>query len=122
MRKIETTTVCAFSLFLILTVPYVQAYSVNGTRLVTDSKMCLAKVDLCVMVKMMHAAPMKQINAGIGALDVVCKPDYQLVLKATDNKPACIRPSDAQELVKRGWALSQDDMMKIISAYKPNTP
>lgn len=62
MRKIETT-VCVFSLFLILTVPYVQAYSVNGTRLVTDSKMCLAKVDLCVMVKMMHAAPMKQINA-----------------------------------------------------------
>jgi hypothetical protein len=115
-------SVCIFMLFLVLTVPYAHAYSVNGTRLVTDSKMCLAKVDLCVMVKMLHMAPMKQINAGVGALDVVCKPEYQLVLKATDNKPACVKPSDGQDLVKRGWALSQEDMMKIMSTYKPNTP
>lgn len=122
MNKIKTITVCVFSLFLVITVPYVHAYSVNGTRLVADSKMCLAKVDLCVMVKKMHVAPMKQVNAGLGALDVECKTDYQLVLKATDNKPACVKPADAQDLVKRGWALSQDDLSKLIATYKPNTP
>ncbi len=113
--------VCVFSLFIALAVPYVHADSVIATRLVTDSKMCLAKVDLCVMVKKLHIAPIKQVSAGIGALDVACKPDYQLVLKATNNMPSCVKPSDAQELVKRGWALSQDDITKLRMTYEPNT-
>jgi hypothetical protein len=122
LNKINAIAVCVFSIFLVVTVPYAHAYSTNGTRLVADSKMCLSKVDLCVMVKKMHMAPMKQINAGLGALDVECKADYQLVLKATDNKPACVKPADAQDLVKRGWALGQDDLTKLIATYKPAIP
>lgn len=122
LNKIQAITVCVFSILLVVTVPYVHAYAVNGTRLTADSKMCLSKVDLCVMVKRMHMPPMKQINAGLGALDVECKADYQLVLKATDNKPACVKSVDAQELVKRGWALSPDDLAKLMATYKPATP
>ena len=95
-------------------------YDMNGTRMVSDSKMCLAGVDRCVMVKMLHLAPIKQMNAGIGALDVSCSTDFQLVLKTTNNLPACVSPLTASELVKRGWALSQDAMMREKMMFEPN--
>ena len=96
-------------------------YDMNGTRMVSDSKMCLSGVDTCVMIKMMHAPPLKQMNVGIGALDVSCKTGFQLVLKTINNLPACVSPSTANELVKRGWALSQDAMMKEKMMFEPNS-
>jgi hypothetical protein len=95
-------------------------YDKNGTRMISDSKMCLAGVDTCVMIKMMHAPPLKQMNVGIGSLDVSCKADFQLVLKAANNLPACVSSSTANELVKRGWALSSDAMMKEKLMFEPN--
>ena len=96
-------------------------YDMNGTRMVSDSKMCLSGVDRCVMVKMLHLPPIKQMNVGIGALDVSCNTDFQLVLKTTNNLPACVSPSTANELVKRGWALSQDAIMKEKMMFEPNS-
>ena len=96
-------------------------YDKNGTRMVSDSKMCLSGVDRCVMIKMLHAPPLKQMNVGIGALDVSCKTDLQLVLKTTNNLPACVSPSTANELVKRGWALGPYAMMKEKSMFEPNS-
>jgi hypothetical protein len=96
-------------------------YDPNGTRMVSDSKMCLAGLDTCVMVKMLHASPVKQMNVGIGALDVSCKTDFQLVLKTSNNLPACVSSSTANELVKRGWALSQDAIMKEKLMFEPNS-
>ena len=95
-------------------------YDKNGTRMVSDSKMCLAGVDTCVMIKMIHAPPLKQMKVGIGALDVSCKPDFQLVLKTSNNLPACVSPFTANELVKRGWALSSDAMMNEKMMFEPS--
>ena len=95
-------------------------YDKNGTRMVSDSKMCLAGVDTCVMIKMLHAPPLKQMKVGIGALDVSCKADFQLVLKTTNNLPACVSSYTANELVKRGWALNPDMMMKEKAMFEPN--
>ncbi|MDE1724385.1 MAG: hypothetical protein KGH76_00625 [Thaumarchaeota archaeon] len=88
-------------------------------RLVSDNKLCLAGVDTCVMAKRLHLAPLKQIRVGIGALDVSCKDGYGLVLKSTNNMPSCVKPSTADDLVKRGWALSSDEITKLRSAYEP---
>jgi len=96
-------------------------YDPNGTRMLSDSKMCLSGLDTCFMVKMLHASPVKQMNVGIGALDVSCKTDFQLVLKTINNLPACVSSSTANELVKRGWALSQDAMMKEKLMFEPNS-
>ncbi len=110
-----------FSLFVLITIQYVNADS-GTTRLTTDSKMCLEKVDVCVMAKKFHFAPLKQVYVGLGALDVECKTSSQLVLKASDYKPACVSPSVVQELVKRGWALSENDLEKLRATFEPNTP
>jgi len=49
-------------------------------------------------------SPLKQIKTGIVAKDVKCDQDLQLVIKAEDGSPACVKPNDATMLVQRGWA------------------
>jgi len=48
--------------------------------------------------------PLEQFKSGIAPKDVVCKQDLQLVIKAEDGSPACVKPSDGITLVQRGWA------------------
>lgn len=98
-----------------------QGIFLNGTRMVTDSKMCLASVDRCAMAKMMHLSPRLQMDAGIGALDVECGPGFGLVLKAYDASPACVTPAGHSKLVERGWALGDDEAARIRLFYEPGS-
>lgn len=103
----------------IVTLNISQSNTGNKIRLVSDSKLCLAGVDTCVMAKKLHLAPLKQIRVGIGALDVSCKDGYDLVLKSTNNMPSCVKPSTVNTLVQRGWAISSDEIAKLRSMYEP---
>jgi hypothetical protein len=103
----------------IVTLDILQSNNGNKIRLVSDGKLCLAGVDTCVMAKKLHLAPLKQIRVGIGALDVSCKDGYGLVLKSTDNMPSCVKPSTANILIQRGWAISFDEVAKLRSMYEP---
>jgi len=47
--------------------------------------------------------PLKQISSGISPENVTCKNNYELIFKATDNSPACVKQSTAQKLLVRGW-------------------
>lgn len=49
-------------------------------------------------------SPLKQIKSGMKAQDVKCKYDLQLVIKAEDGSPACVKPTSVEKLVMRGWA------------------
>lgn len=49
-------------------------------------------------------SPLKQFKSGIPAEDVQCKQDLQLILKAKDGSPACVKPETKEKLVERGWA------------------
>jgi hypothetical protein len=51
-------------------------------------------------------SPFAQIKSGIVANDVKCQQSLQLVLKAEDGSPACVKPDTANILVERGWAKS----------------
>ena len=50
-----------------------------------------------------ESLPLKQYKAGIDAKNVVCKQEYQLILRSEDSSPACVKPDTAQKLVERGW-------------------
>ena len=50
-------------------------------------------------------APLKQIAAGIEASKVTCKNGLELVLKQSNGKPACVKPTSVSKLVERGWAI-----------------
>ncbi len=51
-------------------------------------------------------APLKQIKSGVSPKDVECRSNLELVLKARDGSPACVKSDTKVKLVNRGWASS----------------
>ena len=49
--------------------------------------------------------PRQQLKNNIEPSDITCNPDFVLIFKATDNSPACVKPSTAQKLLERGWSI-----------------
>lgn len=49
--------------------------------------------------------PKQQLKNNIALTDISCKIDLVLIFKATDNSPACVKPSTAQKLLERGWTI-----------------
>jgi len=47
--------------------------------------------------------PKQQLKNNVAPTDILCKTDLILIFKATDNSPACVKPSTAQKLLERGW-------------------
>ena len=50
-------------------------------------------------------SPLKQFKSGIKAEDVKCNTGFQLILKGSDNSPACIKKSDVSDFIQRVWAI-----------------
>jgi len=49
--------------------------------------------------------PLKQIKEGIEPSNVTCTEGLELVLKQSNGKPACLKPSSIEKLIERGWAI-----------------
>ena len=49
--------------------------------------------------------PLKQIQDGTEPTNVTCTEGLELVLKLSNGKPACIKPSSVDKLIERGWAI-----------------
>src|SRR5437899_167073 len=56
-------------------------------------------------------SPLKQLKTGISTYNVICKQGFVLVIKKSDNSPACVKPDTAQKLVERGWGLSKEQLV-----------
>jgi len=50
--------------------------------------------------------PLKQFKSGINAKQVECNAGFELIIKATNNSPACVLHSSASVLINRGWAIA----------------
>jgi putative hemolysin len=55
-------------------------------------------------------SPLSQVQTGLDPSDITCVSGLQLILKATDGSPACVKPASATKLLQWGWA------SKIISS------
>ena len=51
-------------------------------------------------------SPLKQFKSGTLAQQVECNTGFELIIKATDNSPACVLSSSAPVLISRGWAIA----------------
>jgi hypothetical protein len=49
---------------------------------------------------------------GVDAHDVKCNDGFEIIFKATNGMPACVKSSSVERLIEIGWATSQDMMMK----------
>ncbi len=50
-------------------------------------------------------SPRQQIANGISPTDVICKEGLELIFKATDESPACVKSETAVKLIERGWGI-----------------
>jgi len=57
-------------------------------------------------------SPLKQFNDGISLEKIRCKQGFELVLKTSNNHPACVKESSIEILVQRGWATVLDIIIK----------
>ena len=90
----------------------------------SDKKIALSDyVVTFTILKPAILSPYKQFKSGVTSEDVQCKDGLQLVLKITNDSPACVKPSTASTLILWGWAKSvgptqssgSDNSSKIIT-------
>lgn len=60
-------------------------------------------------------SPLIQYRSGIDVQAITCNLDLQLILKAEDGSPACVKPDTAQQLMGRGWGKSISTVMTTYS-------
>lgn len=59
-------------------------------------------------------SPKNQFTDGMDPHDVICHESFELIFKASDYSPACVKSSSVSKLVERGWAsghIPENDMM-----------
>jgi len=67
-------------------------------------------------------APLKQLKSGIDAEDIQCSKGLELVIKAHNNSPACVKSSSVEKLVSHGWITSpQSNVIEEKSSTKDIT-
>ncbi|QLH09225.1 hypothetical protein DSQ19_06885 [Candidatus Nitrosotenuis sp. DW1] len=49
-------------------------------------------------------SPLQQFKSGISIDKIQCKESLQLVIRASDDSPACVKPETKAKLIERGWA------------------
>ncbi len=82
------------------------------------------KIDINKLVNIVPPAPLEQVKNGVISNDVDCFQGIQsleLIFKAEDKSPACVRDMTANYLIKRGWAMNQPNDESInLFAEKPS--
>lgn len=67
-----------------------------------------------------HKLPLKQFKSGTPASNVKCNDDLQLIIKAEDGSPACVKSRSAAVLILHGWA-RQPHNGEIVYFMKSNS-
>ena len=60
-----------------------------------------------------HKTPLGQYYFGIPIERIICNPGFELVVKASNLLPACVKPSNVERLIEIGWALNDSDKFEI---------
>lgn len=58
-------------------------------------------------------APLQQLKNGLSSEQITCIDGLKLVLKKTNDNPACVKPKTLQKLVDRSWAQDQISSDKV---------
>ena len=67
-----------------------------------------------------YMSPRMQVLQGVLPSDVNCKSGFDLIFKASNNMPFCVKPETAKKLVERGWAITISQ--QIIEKSKTSLP
>ena len=51
-------------------------------------------------------SPLQQFKSGISGYDIKCNQGFQLIFKAENGSPACVKPDSGNKLIALGWAVA----------------
>ncbi len=68
-----------------------------------------------VFYEKLRESPLKQFKSGISIDKIQCRDNLQLILKTSNNSPACVKPETKTKLIERGWATVDQLENKIIT-------
>ena len=97
---------------LAIDIPYEPVPNASG---VWDYKIMPA--DVIVGPSTFVQSPLAQFRLGMPSHNVACKLDLQLIIKAEDGSPACVKPQTVQKLVDLHWAILSDH---VVNATTPS--
>ncbi|MDE1728895.1 MAG: hypothetical protein KGH81_06945 [Thaumarchaeota archaeon] len=64
-------------------------------------------------------SPLKQFKEGIALKDIKCENDFQMIIRAEDHSPACVKPAVVHILVERGWGINPQSLeAKLLLAHE----
>ena len=75
-------------------------------------------ISLIVPIYAVVDSPKKQSEKGIPVEDIVCKPEYKLIIR-TNGNPACVSTSTAEKMEKRGIAFIPIQITKTEKNIQP---
>ncbi len=55
-------------------------------------------------------SPLKQSKAGVPINEIQCRENLLLVIKSSDNTPACVKPKTMEKLILRGWTSDESSI------------
>ena len=64
----------------------------------TDSTRSFISMD-----KPKHLSPLKQFKSGVKINEIQCSSGLHLIIKSSNNSPACVKPEITQKLIERNW-------------------
>ncbi|NNL37438.1 MAG: dienelactone hydrolase family protein [Nitrosopumilus sp.] len=77
-------------------------WEVCGTQVIKKGEKC----DLGLESKKEISKPsLKQIQETTKSSNITCTNGLELVMKLSNGKPACVKPSSVEKLIQRGWAI-----------------
>ena len=53
-------------------------------------------------------SPLRQFQSGVGANDIICRPDMQLLIQNQENLPICAKLGSVSNLLHRDWSYPTD--------------
>lgn len=93
----------------------------SGTFLPHQENYTPPKMDYNKLIILMPPSPSKQVKSGIAVNDVECShgmPTLELIFKAEDKSPVCVKSNTVSDLIKRGWALNQTNNESIDATFE----
>jgi hypothetical protein len=73
------------------------------TRMIDHDEKSMDQKEMGMMKNDLHMSPKFQMRQGIAINQIECNDGLQLMFKASDGLPACVKESNMEKLVQRGW-------------------
>ena len=87
---------------------------IKEPKIVNSQEICGNQI--CDNISETRTSPLKQYKIGTPLYLIQCNDSFELIIKQSTRKPACVLPGTAVKLIEQGWAASKEEQSKLFSS------